>query len=92
MDWFIYTFMASLEERYERLGRPFKLSKKQGDVCTKYMDHHNGSKWGYLQLNDSEYVVAEVYHATKGNSRLQNLNGQWFCKLEDIDKGLFRKL
>ena len=89
MYWFTNTFMASLINTYDRLGRPFKLSMKQANVCDRYMKLHRSADWDYYELDG--YMMVHVSFMKK-NSKLQNLNGYWFCKSEDLKKGLFDKL
>lgn len=59
MSWFTGTFLPSLEDRYNARGGKLWLTKKQADVCRRYMDfgavrgamqHREGGKLYCIQL------------------------------------------
>ena len=38
MKWFTDTFLRSLEEKYNQRGGKLWLTKKQADICRRYME------------------------------------------------------
>ena len=56
MNWFINTFLASLEDRYTKKGKLW-ITEKQVSVCRKYM--HLGSLKGqmFIDSKDKRYMI-----------------------------------
>lgn len=52
MKWFTDTFLRSLEERYNQRGGKLWLTKKQADVCRRYMEF--GAVRGAMQHREDD--------------------------------------
>ena len=72
MNWFINTFLKSLEERYLYNCRKLWLTTKQVTICKLYMDYGNIRGNYHIDANGKRYIIQV---APNGGARFDIIGG-----------------
>lgn len=75
MKWFLDTFLTSLETKYFERGGKMWLTKKQTDVCRRYMDFSPLARGLYvITANGLEYYAQTM---ANGSARFFIMRDGW---------------